>query len=120
MAVPSREHPAALLWGDAAVVQALAERDFGAVFTAAKAAGWSFNMIAAATGMKAERVSLIARGAATVTGFATVERIADGLRIPGRMVGLAPRPWERTDGPDRCCRCTGGEACAGRWNVRQG
>jgi tetratricopeptide (TPR) repeat protein len=83
---------------DPAVVEALASRRFSVVFTAAKLAGLSFNAIAAATGMKAERVSLVARGAATITGIDTIERIADGLRIPGGMLGLAARCWEQDTG----------------------
>ena len=82
------------LLGDPAVVHALASRTFSVVFTAAKAAGLSYNAIAAATGMKAERVSLIARGDTQVTGIDTIERIADGLHIPGAMMGLAARCWE--------------------------
>ncbi|MCX4473800.1 hypothetical protein OOK41_26430 [Micromonospora sp. NBC_01655] len=65
------------------------------MFAAAKAAGLSYNAIAAACGMKTERVSLIARSSATVTSIDTVERIADGLHIPGGMVGLAERCWEK-------------------------
>ncbi|WP_329492547.1 hypothetical protein OG618_37795 (plasmid) [Kitasatospora sp. NBC_01246] len=75
---------------------ALAARDFAAVFTAARAAGISFNRIAEACGMKPERVSLVARGEARVTALESVERIADGLRIPGVLLGLALRPWEET------------------------
>jgi len=82
------------LLGDRHVVEALATRTFSTVFSAAKAAGLSFNAIAAATGLKAERVSLIARGEGRVTGIDTIERIADGLRIPGAMLGLAARSWE--------------------------
>ncbi|MFJ9948123.1 hypothetical protein [Kitasatospora sp. NPDC091207] len=29
-----------------------------------------------------------------------IERIADGLRIPGHMLGLADRPWEAPSGPE--------------------
>jgi hypothetical protein len=113
-----RRLPEALLF-DPVVSTALAVRDFGVVFAAAKAAGLSFNTIAAATGMKAERVSLVARGAATVTAFVTVERIVDGLRIPGGMVGLSPRGWERESGCRRCCRCIGQRACEGPGNNRR-
>ncbi|WFE60607.1 hypothetical protein [Micromonospora sp. WMMD712] len=77
------------------IIHALAKRDFTPVFAAAKAAGLSYNAIAAACEMKTERVSLIARGSATVTSIDTVERIADGLHIPGGMVGLAARCWEK-------------------------
>jgi tetratricopeptide (TPR) repeat protein len=82
------------LLADPAVAQALATHTFSTVFTAAKTAGLSFNAIAAATGMKAERVSLVARGGARITGIDTIERIADGLYIPGGMLGLAARCWE--------------------------
>jgi tetratricopeptide (TPR) repeat protein len=84
------------LLADPTIVQALADRAFGLVFTRAQDAGMSFNAIAAATNMKAERVSLVARGAARITQIDTIERIADGLRIPGEMLGLAPRSWEGT------------------------
>ncbi|MBX7265611.1 hypothetical protein KIF24_05845 [Micromonospora sp. Llam7] len=79
---------------DPVVVQALRDRNFQVVFAAAKAAGLSWNAMAAATGLKAERISLVARGEARITGIDTIERIADGLRIPGSMVGLAARSWE--------------------------
>lgn len=83
---------------DPVVVQALRARTFSTVFAAAKKAGLSWNAIAAATGLKADRISLIARGEAQITAFDTVERIADGLRIPGAMMGLAARSWE-SDAP---------------------
>ncbi|MDF3144175.1 hypothetical protein PBV88_23540, partial [Streptomyces sp. T21Q-yed] len=44
--------------------------------------------------MRSERVSKIARGEATVTSLDTIERVADALRIPGALLGLAARPWE--------------------------
>ncbi|WP_380282092.1 hypothetical protein [Kitasatospora purpeofusca] len=34
-----------------------------------------------------------------VSSMDVIERIADGLRIPGRMLGLADRPWEQAPGP---------------------
>ncbi|WP_243706074.1 helix-turn-helix transcriptional regulator [Micromonospora sp. KC721] len=76
------------------MVHALRTRTFSTVFAAAKAAGLSYNAIAAATGLKAERISLVARGEARITGIDTIERIADGLRIPGAMLGLTARSWE--------------------------
>ncbi|MFD5565538.1 hypothetical protein [Kitasatospora griseola] len=75
-------------------MEALDRRDLGALFAATHRAGLSFNKIAEACGMKAERVSLVARGLATVTTLESIERIADGLRIPGALLGLAERPWE--------------------------
>ncbi|MFF0626762.1 hypothetical protein [Streptomyces sp. NPDC004296] len=81
---------------DPHILHALALRDFSAVFSAANVNKISYNRIAEACGMKSERVSLVARGTATVTAFDTIERIADGLRIPGALLGLAARPWENT------------------------
>ncbi|MDX3131403.1 hypothetical protein PV367_16830 [Streptomyces europaeiscabiei] len=77
-------------------MRALRERDFSTVFAMAHDAGISFNRIAEACALKAERVSQIARGTAAVTALATVERIAGGLRIPGALLGLAAQPWEDT------------------------
>ncbi|MFI6346002.1 hypothetical protein [Streptomyces sp. NPDC050560] len=80
--------------------QALRERDFALVFTMAHAAGLSFNRLGEGCGIKSERVSKVARGTAAVTALDTVERIADGLRIPGSLLGLAARPWEDSPAPD--------------------
>lgn len=77
------------------VRSALATHDFGTVFYVARAeAGISYSMIAAETGIKPERVGTLAKGHGRVTTFEKIARIADVFRIPGRMVGLAPRPWE--------------------------
>ncbi|MEU7429101.1 hypothetical protein [Streptomyces sp. NPDC040750] len=81
---------------DPAFVRALRERDFTTVFAMTHDAGISFNRIAEACALKAERVSQIARGTTAVTALTTVERIADGLRIPGALLGLAAQPWEDT------------------------
>ncbi|MFI9170500.1 XRE family transcriptional regulator [Streptomyces lincolnensis] len=77
------------------VRSALAAHDFGTVFHVARAeAGVSYSAIAAECGIKPERVGTLAKGHGKVTSFEKIVRIADALRIPGRMVGLAPRPWE--------------------------
>lgn len=89
----SRALPRHLL-AEPVIQRALAQRDFTVVFAAAQRANLSFNAIADATGIKADRVSKIARGIGEITGIETVERIADGLRIPGEMLGLTTRPWE--------------------------
>ncbi|MGW5498936.1 hypothetical protein [Streptomyces olivaceoviridis] len=81
---------------DPACVRALRERDFTTVFAMAHDAGISFNRIAEACALKAERVSQITRGTTAVTALTTVERIAVGLRIPGALLGLAAQPWEDT------------------------
>ncbi|MFD0372875.1 helix-turn-helix domain-containing protein [Streptomyces sp. NPDC127114] len=71
-------------------------RDFTTVFTLAHDHGLSWYKVGEACGMKPERVSKVARGEATVTAMDTIERVADGLRIPGALLGLAARPWENS------------------------
>ncbi|MGA5703589.1 hypothetical protein [Peterkaempfera bronchialis] len=98
--MPYMPSPAALprpLLGDPHLLAALRARDFGVVFAAANRAGLSYNRIAEACSMKAERVSQVARGASEVKTLDAIERISDGLRIPGVLMGLAARPWEGTD-----------------------
>ncbi|MFE6365814.1 helix-turn-helix domain-containing protein [Streptomyces sp. NPDC057806] len=84
------------------VKRALAEHDFSAAFSLLKKwGGLSQNRIAAACQLTPGKVSTIISGQQQVTSFEVICRIADGLRIPGRMVGLADRPWERPpDDPD--------------------
>ncbi|MEU5364245.1 helix-turn-helix transcriptional regulator [Streptomyces sp. NPDC005925] len=100
--------PAAIL-ERGAVRAALAAHDFGAVFAVAREqAGISYARIAAQCGIKPERVGALARGEGSVTTYEKIVRIADALRIPGHLVGLAPRPWEaavgtRTDGGGAGC-----------------
>ena len=77
------------------VRQALARHDFGTVFyLARKWGGISFSKIAESTGIKPERIGTLARGEGAITTFAKIGEVADGLRIPGRLLGLVPRPWE--------------------------
>ncbi|MGW9496605.1 XRE family transcriptional regulator [Streptomyces prasinus] len=75
--------------------RALTEHDFGTVFRLARSrAGISYSRIAAECDIKPERVGTLARGTGRITTFDKVVMIADALRVPGHMVGLAPRPWE--------------------------
>ncbi|WP_435841227.1 helix-turn-helix domain-containing protein [Streptomyces griseus] len=75
----------------------LAEHDFAAAFTLFKKwGGLSQNRIASACRLTPGKVSTIISGSQRVTSFDVVCRIADGLRIPGGLLGLAPRPWEGT------------------------
>ncbi|MFF7310571.1 XRE family transcriptional regulator [Streptomyces sp. NPDC008137] len=77
------------------VRSALATHDFGTVFHLARTeAGISYSLIAAECGIKPERVGTLAKGHGKVATFEKIVRIADAFRIPGHMVGLAPRPWE--------------------------
>ncbi|SFD14742.1 hypothetical protein [Streptomyces aidingensis] len=78
--------------------QALAEHDFSAAFSIIKKyGGLSQNRIAAACALTPGKVSTILKGTHRVTSYQVISRIADGLRIPGHMVGLTPRRWEQDD-----------------------
>ena len=75
--------------------RALAEHDFATVFLLLrKYGGLSQNRIAAACGLTPGKVSRIVNGEHQVIAYEVIARIADGLRVPGRMLGLAERPWE--------------------------
>ncbi|UVN55650.1 helix-turn-helix domain-containing protein [Streptomyces albus] len=76
------------------------ERDFSQVFQLAKKkAGIYPSRIAALCGMTPSRVGEIMSGRRSLAHIDVIERVADGLRIPGAMLGLAHRPWEIPDGP---------------------
>ncbi|MEV0847025.1 helix-turn-helix domain-containing protein [Streptomyces sp. NPDC049954] len=75
--------------------RALKEHDFAAVFALAKQhGGLSQNRIASACELTPGKVSNVINGAQQITSFEVVCRIADGLRVPGPLLGLATRPWE--------------------------
>ncbi|MEV2279203.1 hypothetical protein AB0I72_26860 [Nocardiopsis sp. NPDC049922] len=79
--------------------EALARHDFATVVHLARQHGISNLKIADSCGMKPERVGKIARGQVRVTSYDKICDIADGLRIPGHLLGLTPRPWEQTTPP---------------------
>ncbi|MEV2279201.1 hypothetical protein AB0I72_26850 [Nocardiopsis sp. NPDC049922] len=83
------------------VRHALANRDFGTAFRLAtdELDQISNRKIALACGIKHERVGRIIRGQMRITSLDKIEEIADGLRIPGHLLGLASRPWEQTTPP---------------------
>lgn len=74
---------------------ACAARDFGSVFVLLKRyAGVSQVRMAGALDMTPSRVGEVVRGQRRILSIEVIERISDRLRIPGRMLGLAPRSWE--------------------------
>ncbi|MEE4594185.1 hypothetical protein V2J94_20235 [Streptomyces sp. DSM 41524] len=74
---------------------AIVAHDFGAVFRLARdLARISYSKIAAECDIKPERVGTLARGQGRITSFEKIAMIADALRIPGHLLGLAPREWE--------------------------
>ncbi|MGW6414377.1 XRE family transcriptional regulator [Streptomyces sp. NPDC055055] len=88
------------LLDDDAMQRALSTHDFGTVFRLAREqAGISYSRIAVECDIKPERVGTLARGNGRISSFGKIVQIADALRVPGHMVGLAPRPWEADVAP---------------------
>ncbi|GAA2047305.1 hypothetical protein GCM10009839_60400 [Catenulispora yoronensis] len=80
-------------------IAACTAHDIGAVFALAERYGLSRSAISRMTEIKTDHVREIINGRRLIESFAVYERIADGLGIPGAMLGLAPRPWEAETGP---------------------
>lgn len=75
--------------------RALVDHDFGTVFRLAREhAGISYGKIATECDIKPNRVGELAKGRGRITTFEKIVQIADALRVPGHVLGLAPRPWE--------------------------
>ncbi|WP_274032116.1 helix-turn-helix domain-containing protein [Streptomyces sp. MMBL 11-1] len=75
--------------------RALVRHDFGVVFRLAREhAGISYSKIATECDIKPNRVGELAKGRGRITTFEKIVQIADALRVPGHVLGLAPRPWE--------------------------
>ncbi|MER8086477.1 helix-turn-helix domain-containing protein [Streptomyces sp. NPDC058316] len=75
--------------------RACQKRDFAKVFHLVRTkAGIYPSRVAALCGMTPSRVGEIMSGRRGLAHIDVIERVADGLRIPGAMLGLAHRPWE--------------------------
>ncbi|MDT0270242.1 helix-turn-helix domain-containing protein [Streptomyces sp. DSM 44915] len=97
--------------------RALAEHDFAAAFALIrKYGGLSQNKIASACQLTPGKVSTIIRGTHKVTSYDVIARIADGLRIPGHMLGLAQRPWESASAPHPPPTTAAHPAADGPWS----
>lgn len=91
---PPHELPARLL-SDAEMIEACRERDFSRIFTLVRAKAGIFpSLIARRCDLTPSRVSEVLKGDREIKEIVVIERVADGLHIPGHMVGLAPRHWE--------------------------
>ncbi|MFD7137706.1 hypothetical protein [Streptomyces sp. NPDC059894] len=89
-----QELPARLLT-DPEMIDACRVRDFARVFRLVKVrAGIYPSMIARRCELTPSRVGEVIAGRRQLLHMDVIERISDGLRIPGGMLGLARRPWE--------------------------
>jgi tetratricopeptide (TPR) repeat protein len=101
---PSAALPAETL-RRAEVLKAIEDHDFGRLFyLARKWAGISYAKIADSTGIKPERVGSLARRRGSIKTYEKIAEIADGMRIPGHLLGLTPRPWEGSNASGRMQR----------------
>jgi tetratricopeptide (TPR) repeat protein len=83
------------LLADSEMIAACSARDFTKVFGLAKArGGFHVSRIARQCELTPSRVGEIISGRRTITNMSVIERVADGLRVPGHMLGLASREWE--------------------------
>ncbi|MEU3855510.1 hypothetical protein [Streptomyces sp. NPDC029554] len=89
-----QELPARLLT-DPEMADACRARDFSRVFRLVKSrAGIYPSMIARRCDLTPSRVGEVIADRRRLQHIDVIERIADGLRIPGHMLGLARRSWE--------------------------
>ncbi|MFJ2861519.1 hypothetical protein [Kitasatospora sp. NPDC087314] len=88
------------------MITACRKRDFSAVFRLLKLAGIYPSLIARACDLTPSRVGEVMAGKRRIEKIDLVERIADGLHIPGHMLGLATRDWEQAAVPTKARRCT--------------
>ncbi|MFI2372093.1 hypothetical protein [Streptomyces sp. NPDC018833] len=90
----SQQLPVSLLT-DHAMIEACQIRDFGRIFQLVKTrAGIYPSMIARRCDLTPSRVGEVIAGHRQLLHMDVIERISDGLRIPGHMLGLARRSWE--------------------------
>ncbi|UQI42990.1 helix-turn-helix domain-containing protein [Streptomyces sp. HU2014] len=90
---PPQGFPPRLL-RDSDLIQACRDRDFSTIFKMAKRAGLYPALVARRVELTPSAVGEVLRGRREVQDIRVIERVADGLRIPGAMLGLATREWE--------------------------
>jgi tetratricopeptide (TPR) repeat protein len=84
------------LLSDPEMIAACAARDFTKIFGLAKSrGGFHASRIARRCDLTPSRVGEVIAGRRSITNMSVIERISDGLRVPGHMFGLAPRAWEQ-------------------------
>ncbi|MEU8757734.1 tetratricopeptide repeat protein [Streptomyces sp. NPDC048659] len=90
----TKELPPSLLT-DPEMIDACRVRDFTRIFRLVKVrAGIYPSMIARQCELTPSRVGEVIAGRRQLLHMDVIERIADGLRVPGHMLGLARRAWE--------------------------
>lgn len=76
-------------------IQACTDRDLGGIFRlAVKWAGFSRSLISRQCGMNITRVSNYINGKSKARSLDVIERVSEGLHIPGSMLGIGHQIWE--------------------------
>ncbi|MFJ8274307.1 tetratricopeptide repeat protein [Streptomyces sp. NPDC094154] len=113
------------------VRSAIGNHDFGEVFRLAKLHGHiSYAKISEAVGYKREHIGKMARPETDgkgvrprITQHYKILEVVDGLRIPGHLAGLAPRPWElerpATSSPTDDPSALIAQGGAGLWDIAE-
>lgn len=102
---------AAALLGDQRMVEACGAHDVRTAIRLMRSRGASLRGLASVTGLSPGRIYEYQTGERQPAGFEVFERISDGLRIPGRYLRLADRPWEENENP----QASPGEDGLNRW-----
>ncbi len=94
---PPHELPDRLL-RDAEMIEACRQREFARIFDLVRTRAGIFpSLIARRCDLTPSRVGEVLRKQRVIKDISVIERVADGLRIPGRMLGLTVRAWEREE-----------------------
>ncbi|MFD9488125.1 tetratricopeptide repeat protein [Streptomyces sp. NPDC059991] len=105
----SQDLPARLL-NDVEMIEACRERDFSEIFKLVKRAGVYPALIARRCELTPSRVGEVIKGQRVIKDIAVIERVADGLHIPGHMLGLMRRGWEGDERAPLTASLTAGDS----------
>jgi hypothetical protein len=100
--------------------EACAGRDLGSIFTIANewgGAGFTFSHLARRCEMTVSQVRDYMTRGRQAQEVRIFERVADGLHIPGRMLGIGRRPWESQDASELVSFQPAGRAFVASWAV---
>ena len=87
---------AAGLLDDQRMIAACTAHDIQSVLRLLRDHGASMSALASVIGVSLSRLHEYWTGAHQPSSFEFFEHVSDGLRIPGRYLRLADRPWERS------------------------
>lgn len=88
------------LLDDPRLLAACQAHDMPSLIRLLRSHGASVRGLAAALDLSPGRLHEYATGKRQASGFGLFERISDGLRLPGRFLRLADRPWEDVTAAD--------------------